>query len=134
MTALVVLEGERPAVLSPGELAIRVRVREQGVVDDDLLFRVNQKQDRLIDVEHIAWLGIEQRRVLWLELILWRRLDVVDLPPVPRSDATGCNPLRIGRPRDRRELVVVGFRSVRAQARQRPRARLADGEIVVVDE
>ena len=101
VAALVVFEGQRPAVFAPFELGHRVGVREERVVDDDLLLRVEDEQHRLVDVEHIAGLRIEERRVFRLKLILRRRFDVVHFTFEAGMHLVNSDLFRIGRPHQR---------------------------------
>ena len=78
VAALVVLEGEGPAVLAPGEAAELIGVGEERVVDLDPRLGVDRKEDRPLDVEDIAGLGIFHLVVLRLKLVRRRGLNVVD--------------------------------------------------------
>ena len=49
VSALVVFEGQRPAVLAPLELGHRVGVRKQRVVDHDLALGIDDEDHRLVD-------------------------------------------------------------------------------------
>jgi hypothetical protein len=66
--ALVVLERQRAAVLAPLQSRHVVRVRKQRVVDVKRLLRVEVKQHGLLEIQHVAGLRVEPRRVLGLEL------------------------------------------------------------------
>jgi hypothetical protein len=89
VSPLVVLEGNGRAVLAPLQPRKRVRIRKQTALDVELPLRFDMEQDRLLEVESVPRLRVEPRRVLWLELILRRRLDVVDEPSISRPQAVG---------------------------------------------
>jgi hypothetical protein len=69
MAALVVLEGESPRVLAPDGRGHIIRVREEGVVDIEPAAAVEEKQDRLIEIEHVAGLSVFELRILGLPLV-----------------------------------------------------------------
>ena len=131
---LVVFERDGRAVLAPGRRRRLVGVGEQPVVDVDLPARGSLEHHRLLDVEHVARLGVEPGRVLRLELVLGRRLDVVDQPPVPRLHAKRGDPCRVRRPADGVEFVAVVLGSIHAQTRPGLLADVADHHVVVGDE
>ena len=61
VAALVVLERHRRAVLAPNERRHVIRVGEQRPVDDVLPPGFDLEDHRLLDVEHIARLGVHER-------------------------------------------------------------------------
>ena len=135
VAALVVLERERRSC----PCATRARERSYGLGNSALSIGQRRlvadvEDDRLLEVEDVAGLRVEARRVLRLQLVFGRRLDVVDQAAVARPDAIGRQLLRVGRPGDRVEFVAVGLGPVGAQHRRRPGARLADGDVEVGDE
>ena len=117
MAALVVLERHRVSVLAPFEPGHVVRVRKERAIDVDLRARGDVEQHRRALVEHVAGLVVQQRRVLRLELILGRRLDVVHLAAIAGPNAIRGDVLRVRRPDDRLRVVRVALGAVGAQDR-----------------
>lgn len=95
VAALVVLERHGAPVLPPDERRHVVSVREEGVGHRDLLRPLDLEEHRLLGVEHIAGLVVEERGVLGLELVFGRRENVVDFPAVARTHAVGGEALRV---------------------------------------
>jgi hypothetical protein len=85
VAALVVVERDGRAVAAPLEPRLGVGVGEERRVNDDLRLRRDVEEHRQFDVEHVAGLGVLERRVLRLELVLRRRLDVVHVTAVSRA-------------------------------------------------
>ena len=133
VAALVVFEGERGTVLAPLEPREIEGIGEERVVDGQRLLALDGEDDRLLEVEDVARLGVEARRVLRLQLVLGRGLDVMHEAAVSRLHAIRRELLRVGRPRHRVEFVAVGLRPVGAEHRERLGARLADGDVEVGD-
>ena len=73
VSALVVLEGERSTVTPPLELAQVERIGEERVVDVGLLPRLDVEEGRLLEIEHVAGLGVEALEVFRLHLVRRRR-------------------------------------------------------------
>ena len=69
VAALVVLEGERSAVLAPHESGHAVGVGKERAVHRDLLARGHIEEHRALHVEHVARLAVQQGGVLGLELV-----------------------------------------------------------------
>src|SRR5689334_16452910 len=94
--------------------------------------RLHVEDGGCANVENVAGLVVQQRRVLRLELVLGRRLDVVHLTAVARLHAKRSEALRVRRPDDGPRVVRVALGALTAQCR----ARLAppgrpDTDIVV---
>ena len=123
MAALVVLECEGMAVLTPHGLRDLVRGREERVVDRPLRPRLDIEQHRLNRVEQVARFSIENRRVLRLQLVHWRREDVVHQSVVAGPPPVRDQFLRVGRPADRHQLVCVALGPVEAEQRETRRTR-----------
>ena len=135
MAALVVLEREGPAVTPPVESSQVERVGEERVVDIRLLQVVDVEERRLLQVEHVARLGIEALEIVRLHLVGRRRHHVAHHALVSGSDSPGGEIARVRGPVDRLPGVRVALGSVATErdtaARIRP--RIADPDVVVVD-
>src|SRR5262249_45612356 len=134
VAALVVLEGERGAVLAPRRLRDVVRVEEERVVDNLRTVRLDVEDVWTLDVEDVAGLRVLHHRVLRLELILGRRLDVVDEATVAGRDFVDGDLRRVGGPDERGRVVVAALGPVGTEDLRLARARGADRNVVVVDE
>jgi hypothetical protein len=82
---LVVLERERAAVTPPLHLAQVERIGEERIVDVDLPARIDVEERWLLQVEHVARLGVESLHVLRLHLVRRGRNHVAHHALVPRT-------------------------------------------------
>ena len=135
VAALVVFEGDGAAVLAPLEARQVVRVREERVVDGELVSRRDVEDDRLRQRQRVAGLRVDVDRVFRLQLVGGGGLDVVHFAAVARTDAVRGDLLRVRRPRDRAELVGVAFGAVGAERDfVLLRRGVAHGDVVVPDQ
>jgi hypothetical protein len=134
MATLVVLKRHGRTVFAPLEPRQIVRIGKERGVDEQLGFRGHVEDHRALDIQHVAGLCILERRVLWLELVFRRRLDVMHVTPIPWRDLVDGNPAGIGRPHERFRVVIPTLRTIRAQQRDAAAARFANRQVVVVDQ
>ena len=73
--------------------------------------------DRLLEIEHVTRLGVEPRRVLRLQLVLGRRLDVVDQPPEAGLDCVLIGACSAVCPPERKTIPGIADGTVRRSAR-----------------
>ena len=90
------------------------------MVDLNLAPGRHLEQHRLRDIQRVPRLGVLAARILRLHLVRRRRFDVVHLALVPRPHPVARQVLRIRRPHQRPERIVIPLRSVVAQRRQPP--------------
>ena len=134
VTTLVVFKRESAAVLPPHQIRHVEGIGKEARVDGDLTPAANIEQHRLLEIQLIAGLGVLDRPVLGLQLILRRRGDVMHQPAKARANAIGGHLGRVGRPDDGRAVVVVAFGAVRAEGDPLVTADGPDGDVVVIDE
>ena len=134
MAALVEFEGEGPAVLPPNEVRELVGIGEEGVVDLDPGFCVDREEDGPLDVEGVARLGVLHGMILGLELIGRRGLDILDDAVIAAAQAHHGELLRVRRPADGVERVVVPLRAVPAENGFLLLGLVPETDVVVPDE
>src|SRR5262249_53505817 len=134
MPALIVFKREGTVVLSPDDGSHVVRVWKKGVVDRDLLLRIEQKKDWLLYVDRIARLGVFDGPIFRLKLVGGRRLDILYFSVIARADSIRRYFFRIRRPRYRAELISVSFRTVEAQGKLFRLVFRPDDDVVIPDE
>ena len=133
VAALVVLEGEGPAVRAPDKGGDLVRIREERGIDLDAGLGVDVEEDRALDIEDVAGLGVFHGVVFRLKLVGRRGLDVLDDPVMAPAQAVGGEFLRVGRPGDGVESVIIALGAVAAEDGLRLLALGAEDEVVVAD-
>ena len=94
---------------------------------------VDVEEDRALDVEDVAGLGVFHGVVFRLKLVGRRGLDVLDDPVIAPAQAVGRDLLRVGRPGDGVEGVVIALGAVAAEDGLRLLALGAEDEVVVAD-
>ena len=116
VAALVVFESETTVVLPPHERRQLEWIGEKSVINGDFLFRGDIEEHRLRKRQHVPGLWVNHRRILRLELIRRRRLHIVHQPVISGADTISYQELRIRRPDEGAERVIVVFRAVLAQS------------------
>ena len=131
VAALIVLEREGAAVRAPLRPSQVVRMRQQRGIKTKLLLALHREERRQLAITRIAWLFVESRGQLGLDLIRWRRFNVRNHAAIAGSYAKRRQFLGIRRPSDRAECVGVAFHAIVAQHDQLGGANGPYGNVVI---